>query len=65
MISKAAPDRARLPRWIMCQSVGRPSTAEYWHIGAMAMRLDSSSEPREYGENSLLMMTPADRESPV
>jgi hypothetical protein len=26
-------------RWIMCQSVALPLSAEYWHMGAMAMRL--------------------------
>ena len=39
----------------MCQSVARPCSAEYWHIGAMAMRLASSSGPSLIGENSLLM----------
>ena len=45
MIRRPAPERARLPRWIVCQSVARPSSAEYWHIGAITMRLRSSSEP--------------------
>ena len=45
MISKPAPDRASWPRWITCQSVAAPSTAEYWHIGAMTMRLRKGSEP--------------------
>ena len=39
MVSSAAPDSARCPRWITCQSVAHPSTAEYWHIGAITIRL--------------------------
>jgi hypothetical protein len=39
-ISRPAPDCARLPRCMACQSLARPSSAEYWHIGAMTMRLD-------------------------
>jgi hypothetical protein len=35
----------------MCQSVAFPSCAEYWHIGAMTMRLASSSEPSFSGVN--------------
>ena len=38
-ISRPAPDSARWPRWIRCQSPAEPSFAEYWHIGAMTMRL--------------------------
>src|SRR5450830_1931091 len=34
----------------MCQSVARPSSAEYWHMGAMAMRLESWRGPSEMGE---------------
>ena len=33
VISKAAPDIDNDPRCCMCQSVGTPSTALYWHIG--------------------------------
>src|SRR5215212_8420352 len=32
-----------------CQSVMQPSTAEYWHIGAMTMRLASDSPPARSG----------------
>src|SRR4051812_33345099 len=32
-----------------CQSVMHPSTAEYWHIGAMMMRLASDSPPARSG----------------
>ncbi|MCC2633832.1 MAG: hypothetical protein K0S48_1718 [Ramlibacter sp.] len=54
-ISKPAPDTARLPRWIMCQSVAEPSSAEYWHIGAMTMRLARRRAPMEKGSNRRLM----------
>jgi hypothetical protein len=33
-------------------------SAEYWHIGAIAMRLDSSRGPRAIGEKRMLMQTP-------
>src|SRR5215475_10761509 len=55
MVSNAAPDRARWPRWMTCQSVMQPSTAEYWHIGAMTMRLANSRAPTRSGVNSALM----------
>src|SRR4051794_30021181 len=44
-IISPAPDSARWPRWIMCQPPAFPSCAEYWHIGAMTMRLASSTDP--------------------
>jgi hypothetical protein len=44
-ISIAAPESARWPRWMKCQSVADPSSALYWHIGAMMMRLASRSSP--------------------
>ena len=44
-IRRPAPDSARWPRWIRCQSPAEPSLAEYWHIGAMMMRLASASAP--------------------
>ena len=34
----AAPPTARLPRCTRCQSVARPSSQEYWHIGETRMR---------------------------
>src|SRR5450432_988229 len=37
---------------MVCQSVARPSTAEYWHIGDTTMRLASVSLRSEYGEKS-------------
>src|SRR3974390_469068 len=37
------------------QSVMQPLTAEYWHIGAMTMRLANSRAPTRNGLNSLLI----------
>ena len=34
----AAPPMARLPKCTRCQSVGRPSLLEYWHIGETKTR---------------------------
>src|SRR6185437_13201403 len=53
-----APESARCPRWIMCQSVAEPPSAEYWHIGAMTMRLDNVSLQRVIGSNKRLMAVP-------
>src|SRR6188474_2978010 len=50
-----APEFASMPRWVTCQSVGMPSLALYWHIGATTMRLASSRPLILYGENSALM----------
>src|ERR1700761_7790047 len=62
MVSNAAPDRARWPRWITCQSVMHPSMAEYWHIGATTMRFFSSRAPTRKGVNSWLwLMDPAQK----
>ena len=54
-ISIAAPESARWPRWIRCQSVAEPSSALYWHIGAMMMRLASRSSPIWKGSKSRLI----------
>src|SRR3982750_2806213 len=35
----AAPPSANLPRCTRCQSVGPPSSDEYWHIGDTTTRL--------------------------
>src|SRR5450756_3156292 len=56
MVSSAAPESARCPRWIRCQSVMHPSTAEYWHIGAMTMRLRSSRPPTRSGVNNFALL---------
>ncbi len=51
-ISSPAPDRASWPRWIMCQSVALPSSAEYWHIGAITMRFGRVSPASSIGWKS-------------
>src|SRR6184192_501015 len=38
--TSAAPPTARLPRCTKCQSVAKPSTLEYSHIGETMIRLD-------------------------
>jgi hypothetical protein len=55
-ISRPAPDSAIVPRWIRCQSVAEPSTAEYWHIGAMTMRLGRVRGPRGRGVKRALIV---------
>src|SRR5947208_2949319 len=49
--TSAAPPTARLPRWTRCQSVEKPSTLEYWHIGETTRRLASVTERRASGSN--------------
>src|SRR3954454_11081718 len=44
-----APPVARDPRWTKCQSLEKPSTLEYWHIGDTTMRLDRVTERRLNG----------------
>src|SRR5215470_6383181 len=52
----AAPPSARWPRWIRCQSLADPSSAEYWHIGETMIRF-RSVRPRSWkGENSALVI---------
>ncbi len=53
--TKAAPELASMPRCIMCQSVALPSSAEYWHMGAITIRLASSRPASLMGENKALM----------
>ncbi len=53
-ITTAAPPTARLPRWTRCQSLGKPSVAEYWHIGDRTSRLRNSSERWRKGVNRWL-----------
>jgi hypothetical protein len=55
IVSSPAPESARWPRWITCQSVMQPSTAEYWHIGAITMRFCSSKPPTVTGVNKTLI----------
>src|SRR5208283_1358362 len=37
-----APPTARAARWAKCQSLAKPSTEEYWHIGETPIRLGSA-----------------------
>ena len=58
----AAPDSASELMWVKCQSVASPFSAEYWHIGATMIRLDSV-RPRNFrGENRVLMGNPGRRD---
>src|SRR5437867_5800604 len=52
-ISSPAPEYARWPRWMRCQSFMQPSSAEYWHIGETTMRLGSVTPPSWMGVKSL------------
>ena len=47
---------AQLIQCWRCQSVGEPSSAEYWHIGATAMRLGTVMGPTARGEKSAEVM---------
>src|ERR1700726_4328081 len=47
--TSAAPPTARPPRWTRCQSVAKPSSHEYWHIGETRMRWASSRERSRNG----------------
>ena len=49
-MTRPAPPWARLPRWTMCQSLAKPSWAEYWHIGETPMRLANATERSWKGE---------------
>src|SRR4051812_19472932 len=51
-IISPAPEHAYWPRCIRCQSVMRPSCAEYWHIGDTTTRLGSVTPPSSIGVNS-------------
>src|ERR1041384_528771 len=42
-ITSPAPPTARDPRCTKCQSLGRPSSLEYWHIGETKMRLRNAT----------------------
>ncbi len=60
-MTSPAPPTARLPRWTRCQSVGKPSLLEYWHIGETKMRLRNSTPRSARGLNSRLMGHEASR----
>ena len=53
--TRPAPPRARPPRWARCQSPTRPSTEEYWHMGATQARLRIVVPRRVRGLSSRLM----------
>ncbi len=53
--TSAAPPTARLPRCTKCQSVGSPSSLEYWHIGETNTRFLNSTPRSVSGENRRLM----------
>src|SRR5436305_5790912 len=46
---RAAPPTARLPRWTRCQSLHMPSSALYWHMGDMTIRLRKVTPRRVSG----------------
>src|SRR5687768_8484707 len=50
VITSPAPPTARLPRCTRCQSLAKPSTLEYSHIGETAMRLRSGTPRSSSGE---------------
>src|SRR5579871_4948004 len=47
--TRPAPPTARLPRWTRCQSLAKPSSLEYWHIGETAIRLRRTTPRMEMG----------------
>src|SRR5512147_670404 len=51
--NRPAPEQAMLPRCARCQSLMQPSSAEYWHMGAMTTRLGRVTPPIWIGSNSL------------
>src|SRR5258707_14537235 len=52
-IISPAPEQANWPRCMRCQSVMRPSCAEYWHIGDTTMRFGRVIPPSWIGVKSL------------
>src|SRR3954449_9843193 len=57
---RPAPERARGPRWIMCQSPAEPFVAEYWHMGAITIRFSRRRSPIRRGSNRWLIKRPSD-----
>ena len=43
-VTRPAPPWARAPRWTRCQSVAKPSSEEYWHMGETPMRFAKETE---------------------
>ena len=52
-MTRPAPPTAREPRWTRCQSVARPSSQEYWHMGDTMIRLRSVTARNENGVKSI------------
>src|SRR2546425_2667577 len=50
--TRAAPPIALAPRCTRCQSLGVPSSAQYWHIGDTTTRFASSRSRSRNGVNS-------------
>lgn len=55
-VTMPAPDIARFIQWWRCQSLAEPSSAEYWHIGATAMRLGKLKPSSVIGWKSDVVM---------
>ena len=55
-VTMPAPDMASVIQCCRCQSVAEPSSAEYWHMGATAMRLGTVMPPMVSGEKSIDVM---------
>src|SRR5882724_8630397 len=53
IIMRPAPLYESCPRWTRCQSFMQPSSAWYWHIGEMTIRLGSVTPPSWSGVKSL------------
>src|SRR5688500_17120570 len=51
--SMPGPDSASWPRWIRCQSVMQPSSAEYGHVGETTARLGNVTPPSWIGVKRL------------
>ena len=58
MKTMPAPPAARLPRWTRCQSLEKPSSAEYWHMGETPMRLRKVISRRVSGSRSITVRLP-------
>ncbi len=56
IVTMPAPDIASVIQCCMCQSVAEPSSAEYWHIGATAMRFGKAKPPISIGEKRCAVM---------
>ena len=55
-MSATRPDIAIEPKCAMCQGWAQPSMAEYWHIGAIAIRFGRVKPRKLIGLNSLDMI---------